>query len=540
VRLVLELSSVSRSFPGSRALADVSLSIAAGEIRALLGENGAGKSTLIRIVTGAIAADAGSVRIAGQELRRPTPRAAQRLGVRAIYQERQIAADLTVAENVYLEAPPRNRWGAATRHAAIGKAGALLRALGIDVDPAANAGVLTAAQQQLVELARAVSAQAAIVIMDEPTASLHPDEVATLFRVVRRLQAEGTAVLYVSHHLDEVFEIADRATVLRNGAHVADVDIRAGGSEPGVPAGAGDWGQPATTREELVSLMFGREVNRTRLERGDTRGGPALRATDVPLGRARTPVTVTVHYGEVLALSGGSGSGASELAALLAGVTPPRSGEVRFVPPNSSHDASVRDATSRDAPGRAAGRRAAEGVSLHHRSRAAAAGVAYLPSNRKRDGLLLERSIVENLMLVPRRGAAHAFYWPAAVRRAAQQAVADGNVKAGDVSQRVMTLSGGNQQKVILARWMLGGSRVMVLDEPTAGIDVSAKFEIYRRLLDLAAEGLAVVIVSSDYEEIACVADRVLLMRDGTVTAELDGEHSTAEELYQREMAGAA
>lgn len=534
---VLELSSVSRSFPGSRALTDVSLSIDAGEIRALLGENGAGKSTLIRIVTGAIAADSGSVRIAGKELRRPTPRAAQRLGVRAIYQERQIAADLTVAENVYLEAPPRNRWGAATRHAAIGKAEALLKALGIDLDPAADAGVLTAAQQQLVELARAVSARAALVIMDEPTASLHPYEVATLFRVVRRLQAEGTAVLYVSHHLDEVFEIADRATVLRNGAHIADVDIRAGGH--GEQPATGTRARPATTREELVTLMFGHEVNRTRLARSTAGRGPALRATDVLLGRARTPVNVTVQYGEVLALSGGSGSGASELAALLAGVAPPRSGEVRFVDA-ASLDAASLDATSSPASSHVARRHGSEGINLHDRARAASSGVAYLPSNRKRDGLLLERSIVENLMLVPRRGAAHVFYWPAAVRRAAQQAVADGNVKAGDVSQRVMTLSGGNQQKVILARWMLGGSRIMVLDEPTAGIDVSAKFEIYRRLLDLAADGLAVVIVSSDYEEIACVADRVLLMRDGIVTAELDGEHSSAEELYQREMAGAA
>jgi len=530
---VLELSSVSRSFPGSRALTDVSLRIDAGEIRALLGENGAGKSTLIRIVTGAIAADSGTVRIAGKELRRPTPRAAQRLGVRAIYQERQIAADLTVAENVYLEAPPRNRWGAATRHAAIGKAGALLKALGIDLDPAANAGMLTAAQQQLVELARAVSARAALVIMDEPTASLHPDEVATLFRVVRRLQAEGTAVLYVSHHLDEVFEIADRATVLRNGVHVADVDIRTNGH--GVQPATGNRARPAaTTREELVTLMFGHEVNRTRLARSTAGRGPALRATEVLLGRAQTPVNVTVQYGEVLALSGGSGSGASELAALLAGVTPPRSGEVRFV------NAASRAATSSPASSHVARGNGGEGINLHDRARAASSGVAYLPSNRKRDGLLLERSIVENLMLVPRRGAAHVFYWPAAARRAAQQAVADGNVKTSDVSQRVMTLSGGNQQKVILARWMLGGSRIMVLDEPTAGIDVSAKFEIYRRLLDLAADGLAVVIVSSDYEEIACVADRVLLMRDGIVTAELDGEHSSAEELYQREMAGAA
>jgi ABC-type sugar transport system ATPase subunit len=506
---VLELDSVSRSYPGAKALTAVSLSIEAGEIRALLGENGAGKSTLIKIVTGAIAADSGEVRVGGRQLRRASPRAAQKLGVRAIHQERQIAGDLTVAENVYLGALPRNRFGASTRYEAITKAAALMASLGIDLDPTADAGGLTAAQQQLIELARAVSAQAKLVIMDEPTASLHPDEVETLFRVVRRLKADGTAVLYVSHHLDEVFEIADRATVLRNGSYVADVDIRS--------KTVGDTTTPGTTREELVALMFGRDVSRTRLDRQSTSKSPALVAKEVSLGRALRPTTVTVNYGEVLALSGGNGSGASELAGLLAGLRAPAGGKVRFLRPGDSSD----------------------GNSLRGRARAVSYGVAYLPANRKRDGLLLERSIVENLLLVPRQGMRHFFYWPSSARRTAQRAVTAGNVKSGDVGQRVMTLSGGNQQKVILARWMLGGSRILVLDEPTAGIDVASKFEIYRRLLDLAAEGLAVVIVSSDYEEIAALADRVLLMSDGAIAAELDGAESSAEDLYEREMAGA-
>ena len=391
------------------------------------------------------------------------------------------------------------------------RAGKLLADLGIDLDPAANAGALTAAEQQLIELARAVSARAKLVIMDEPTASLHPDEVITLFRAVRRLEADGVAVLYVSHHLDEVFEIADSATVLRNGAHVADVGIRARGTQ----AQASSDAAPLTTREELVSLIFGRDVSRTRLARAATKPTPALVATGVSLGRALKPVDVTVNYGEVLALSGASGAGSSELASLLAGVASPSSGEIRMV-------AGTRD------------------IKVKGRDRAVEAGIAYLPANRKRDGLLLERSISENLLMVPQHGMGDLFYWPPTGRRLSSRAVADGNVKAGDVSNRVMTLSGGNQQKVILARWMLAGSRILVLDEPTAGIDVASKFEIYRRLLDLAAEGFAVVIVSSDYEEIACLADRVLLMRDGAITAELDGAESTAEELYQREMAGAA
>jgi ABC-type sugar transport system ATPase subunit len=508
-RAVLELEGVSRSFPGAKALTDVSISVDAGEIRALLGENGAGKSTLIKIVTGAIAADTGVVRVGGEVLKRANPRTAQRLGVRAIHQERQIAGDLTVAENVYLEAPPRNSAGFATRHAAIRQASRLLADLHIDLDPGANAGILTAAEQQLIELARAVSARAKVVIMDEPTASLHPDEVATLFRVVRRLEADGTAVLYVSHHLDEVFEIADSATVLRNGAHVADVAIRARGPE----AEQHKTDAPLTTREQLVSLMFGRDVSRTRLERVVTTPTPAIVATGISFGRALKPVDVTVNYGEVLALSGASGAGSSELAALLAGVETPSSGSIRMVERNKA---------------------------VKGRDRAVEAGIAYLPANRKRDGLLLERSISENLLLVPKHGLGDVLYWPPTGRRLSRQAVADGNVKAGDVSNRVMTLSGGNQQKVILARWMLAGSRVLVLDEPTAGIDVASKFEIYRRLLDLAGEGFAVVIVSSDYEEIACLADRVLLMRDGAITAELAGAESTAEELYQREMAGAA
>jgi ABC-type sugar transport system ATPase subunit len=263
--------------------------------------------------------------------------------------------------------------------------------------------------------------------------------------------------------------------------------------------------------------MFGRDVSRTRLARTVTTRSPAIVASGVSLGRALKPVDVTVNYGEVLALSGASGAGASELASLLAGVAHPSSGTIRLTAADGHRTTTVKG-----------------------RDRAVGAGIGYLPANRKRDGLLLERSISENLLIVPQRGAGDVFYWPPRGRRLSRQAVADGNVKAGDVSNRVMTLSGGNQQKVILARWMLAGSRVLVLDEPTAGIDVASKFEIYRRLLDLAGEGFAVVIVSSDYEEIACLADRVLLMRDGTITAELDGEESTAEELYQREMAGAA
>jgi ABC-type sugar transport system ATPase subunit len=486
----LQVEDVSVSFPGVRALQRVSLGVRSGEVHALLGENGAGKSTLIKVATGAQKPDEGTVRIGGHELRTHTPRGAQRLGVRVVHQERQIAPDLSVAHNVLLDDLPGGRLGLLTTGRIVQRAQAELDRLGLDLDARATAGDLTAAQQQLVELARAVHRKAALVVMDEPTASLRRAEVEVLFRVIGNLRRDGTSLLYISHHLHEVFEIADVATVLRNGEKVGQYTIA------------------DTSSGELVSAMFDRDVSHSRLPRAARdQTVVAITARGVSRPPVLQPTDVEVRAGEVLVLCGAAGSGTSELAEVLAGATTSPTGSVT------------------------AGR-----ASVGRRHHAAGLGIGYVPADRKAAGLLLERPITENLLISRRGGWRTWLFWPATARAVARDALARGRVKADDPRRAVSTLSGGNQQRVIFARWLLAGSEVLILDQPTAGVDIAAKFEIYQQLLDLTAEGLAVAIVSSDYEEISCLADRVLIMRDGVIVAEIDGAAATPERLYQLEI----
>ncbi|MHA3704644.1 sugar ABC transporter ATP-binding protein [Jatrophihabitans sp. YIM 134969] len=486
----LRAEHVSMAFPGVRALHDVSMGVRAGEVHALLGENGAGKSTLIKIVTGAQKPDSGTITIAGRELRSFSPRAAQKLGVRVVHQERQIAPDLSVAQNILLDDLPTGPFGVTTQRMVVARGRAVLERLGLDLDARQLAGELSAAEQQLVELARAVHRDAALVVLDEPTASLRRGEVEALFRVVRNLRAAGTAILYISHHLHEVFEIADSATVLRNGEKVAEVAIA------------------DTTSEELVAMMFDRDVAHTRLPRAPrTHERVALSARGVSRPPTLHPTDVDVRAGEIVVFCGAADSGTSDLAAVLAGVVKPSTGSVTL------------------GGDRRVGRR----------THAAGAGIGYVPADRKRDGLLLERSIGENLLLA-QGGWRRLLHIPTVAARTAKAALVRGRVKADDHRRAVSTLSGGNQQRVVFGRWLLAGSAVLVLDQPTAGVDIAAKFDIYQQLLDLTAEGLAVAIVSSDYEEISCLADRVLVMRDGVVVAEVDGDDATPERLFQLEM----
>ncbi|MDQ1103607.1 sugar ABC transporter ATP-binding protein [Nocardioides zeae] len=484
----LEVAGVAKAYPGVQALRDVSLAVRPGEVRALLGENGAGKSTLIKIVTGAERPDTGTVTVGGTSLHPFTPRSARRLGVRVVHQERQVAGDLSVAHNVLLDNLP----GAlVTQRGIVARAREVIDRLGLDLDPRAPASSLSAADQQLVELARALSRRAALVVMDEPTASLRRDEVTTLFRVVEQLRSTGTAVLYISHHLHEVFEIADTATVLRNGERVGELVVA------------------ETTQAEIVRLMFDRDVDHVRMPRPRRAdGGVALRLQGVSIPPRIREIDLDVRRGEVLALCGTADSGTSEVAELLAGVRPATTGAAR----------------------RADGRR------VGRRTGAAAGGIGFVPADRKAAGLLLERSIAENAVLGQLRGPAHWTSWPARVTRTARRALDRAGVRASDPRGRVSTLSGGNQQRVIIARWLLADCEVLVLDQPTAGVDVAAKFELYHQLLDLTAEGIAVVVVSSDYEEICALADRVVVMRGGAVVGEVQGADATPDRLYQLEM----
>jgi ABC-type sugar transport system ATPase subunit len=487
----LELRNVEKSYTGVRALKNVSLAAHPGRVHALLGENGAGKSTLIKIASGAVQPDAGTILLDGTPIQL-TPRAAKAAGIRVLHQERQIALSRTVADNVLLDGPAPNRFGLVTARAAAREAAARLARVGVDLDPYAPAWTLTVAQMQLLELARAVCADARCIIMDEPTASLHRAEIEQLFTVVRQIRDSGIAVIYISHHLDEVMELADDYTVLRDGTKVAE----------GLVADV--------TPPVLVGHMFGDEVSLRREDVHDGSTSPGEVAVEfdrVSFGGAVREVSLQARRGEVLAVTGAVGCGSREVALLAAGALTPTSGTVRV------HG------------DRRRGRRAAT-----------AAGVAFLPADRKREGLMLDRSIVDNALLAENGLVRAPFYHPGRAARRAERACRHLAVKMADVRGPVRALSGGNQQKVVLARWFEVDSDVLILDEPTAGVDIPSKLEIYRLLRQCAAEGRAVLLFSTEYQEIRCVADRVLVMRDGRIVGELDGEHATEHRIFELEL----
>jgi ABC-type sugar transport system ATPase subunit len=492
----LRMERVSKSFPGVRALRDASFAVSRGEVHALLGENGAGKSTLMKIASGALAPDEGQVTIGGAVLGRYTPKAARALGLRIVHQERQIAPHLTVGENILLGRVPAGRFGVVSGRRIVRAAGALLDELGIDLDPGAPAAGLKPAQAQLVELARAVSAEPSVLVLDEPTASLQADEVGVLFDIVRRLNGRGVGIVFISHHLDEVFQIADRITVMRDGAVVGTIPTA--GTEP----------------EQLTKMIFGQAVDVSRKAVREaaalSRGEVVLEVDDIRRGRVVNGVSLTLHAGEIVALTGALGCGASEIASIVAGALRPSTGQVRFL-------------------GHAAPR---------NRREHARRGVAFLPADRKRDGLLLEHSVTENIALGQRATARTVLLHRREDRHRATEQVERLGIHVADLQQPVRTLSGGNQQKVVLGRWLSIHSSVLVFDEPTAGVDVAAKVEIYRLLLDAAGEGAAALIVSSDFEEISALADRVLVVRDGKVVAEVSGDDANPHHLMQLEMGG--
>jgi len=491
----LELRSIAKSFPGVRALRGVDLTVGVGEVHAVLGENGAGKSTLIKIASGALSADQGHVSIGGRRMARPSPRAARALGVRLLPQERHIVPDRSVAENVLLDRIPRGPLGLVTRAAVERVAAAHLGAFGIDVDPRRTARTLSVAEQQLVELARAVSLDARVVILDEPTASLQRNETHQLFSIIKTLCGHGVSVVFISHHLDEVLEVADTVTVLRDGI--------VAGSRRTVDTDAAD----------LLELIFGTSVDvsrsAVRSSVASALGPPLVEVHDVHVASAVQGATFTLHAGEILALTGTIGSGASELASAVAGAMQPTSGRIVHCP----------------------GRRRTRTRAQHARQ-----GVGLLPADRKRSGLLLHRSVTENVSL-GHTGVSRTFLvHPGQDRRRVDREVGRLGIRCSDPRQPVSGLSGGNQQKTMLGRWLALNSSVLVLDEPTAGVDIASKVELYGHLLDAAAQGAGVLLVSSDYEEIHAVADRVLVLRGGKIVGEIPGADADARTITSLEM----
>ncbi|MCW2640078.1 MAG: sugar transporter ATP-binding protein [Dactylosporangium sp.] len=485
---IAEVVGVSKRFPGVLALDDVSLTLAPGEVHALVGENGAGKSTLIKLLTGVYTPDGGEIRYAGQPVSFGRPLDAQAAGISTIYQEVNLVPRMSVASNLYLGREPRGRLGLVDYRRMRADATALLARHGIDVDVRQPLQSLGLGAQQMVALARAVSVNARVVIMDEPTSSLEPREVDTLFRIVGELRGQGVATIYVSHRLDELYRICDRVTVLRDGRVV----------HTGPLAGL--------ERLRLVSLMLGRDVAEVR-RHGLTRFSeshtatatePVLRVRNLTKRHVLSDVSFDVRPGEVTGLGGLLGSGRSETAKAIVGALPVEHGSVTVA-----------------------------GRPLRRLSPAAAirAGISLLPEDRKAEGIIPDLSVRENIVLaaMPRLSRA------GVVSRARQDRVVDLfmqrlRIKAASPDQKVSELSGGNQQKVLLARWLCLNPKILLLDEPTRGIDVGAKAEVQQLIDDLAQEGLAVVLISSDLEELVEGADRIVVLRAGAVVDELTGD----------------
>lgn len=483
---LLRLSRITKSFAGVRALRGVDFELRAGEVHALLGENGAGKSTLIKVVTGAHRPDDGEIAIAGREARNLTPPLAHRLGVACIYQQPALFPDLTVAENIGLRLEGAATWRRIDWSRRRTQAAELLARVGATIAPEAEVRALSMPEQQLVEIACALGAGARIVVMDEPTASLTRREQERLYAVVRDLRASGVGVIYISHRLEEIFALADRVTVLRDGASVGTHPV-AGIDEAG-----------------LIKLMVGREVQQLYPPADGAPGAPVLELEQVGCASAGVrPVTLAVRAGEIFGLAGLVGAGRTELARVLFGLTPAESGTVKLggVP-----------------------------VQVRSAAEAIAHGIAYVPEDRRRHGVILEMPVEENItMAVHRRLFAGGWLRRGAERVLAEGFIRDLAVKTAGPAAAAGTLSGGNQQKVSLARWLATKPRVLILDEPTQGVDVGAKSEIHRIIRRLAKEGLAVILISSDLPEVLGMSDRIGVMRGGELAAVLPGGASAAE-----------
>jgi rhamnose transport system ATP-binding protein len=492
--VLLRAESMTKSYPGVRALKDVSFEVRDGEVHALVGENGAGKSTLIKIMTGAVAADSGSIEVAGRRVTHLDPHMARALGVAAIYQQPALFPHLTVAENIALTLESASVWRRVDWNARRRRARELLDRVGARIDPDRLVETLSMPEQQIVEIARAIGADARVVIMDEPTASLADREVEHLFEVIKRLREHRTGIIYISHRLEEVFAIADRITVLRDGESV------------------GTWPTSALDRAGLIRLMVGRELSAVFPKREVALGEHALAVRGL---RHRASgvfdVSFSVRRGEILGLAGLVGSGRTEVAEIVFGLRPAEAGDIW-----------VNGATAR----------------MTSPAQAIARGLAYVPEDRRQHGVVLEMSIAANTTLASLKEVARAgLIDRAAERTTAARYVDRLRIKAASVDTDVGSLSGGNQQKVALARWLSTNPSVLILDEPTQGVDVGSKAEIHELMGALAAQGLAIVMISSEMPEILGMSDRIAVMRAGTIRGTLTRAEATQDKVLELAIA---
>ncbi len=485
----LAMRGITKSFAGNTVLTDVSLSAAASEVLALLGENGAGKSTLMKILAGVHQPDAGAILIDGKPVKIANPVDSLRHGVAMIYQELSLAPHLTVAENIFLGREPVSAFGLINQKALNEKATKLLQQYGFKLNAKAKVSSLSTAKRQLVEITRAIVEAKKVIVMDEPTSSLTSQEVEDLFRLIRDLQARGLAVIYISHRLEELDEIADQVTILRDGRAVY----------------SGQWG--AINTDEVIKHMAGRELKEIFPPRHARIGDVKLRVSNLSRPPKFTGINFAARAGEVVGIAGLAGAGRTELVEAIYGTQPAISGEIQLLGNTIQH--------------------AAPHQSVAH-------GLSLLTEDRKRTGLCLNLSMATNMTLANVKALLKSGMLQSKTETAAATNYIEKlHIRPPSPTKAVGRMSGGNQQKVLLGRWLFANTQVFLLDEPTRGVDVAARAEIYREVNELAEAGAAIVMVSSDLPELLGMADRILVLRRGRLVAELDARQTTQEEILK-------
>jgi len=487
---ILELDSISKTFPGVKALNEVKFSLRSGEIHALIGENGAGKSTFIKVITGVHQPDKGEIFLYGKKVTFSDPTAAQNHGIAAIYQNITCFPHMSVTENIFLRheyvdhRTKRILWKKMHE-----KARELLRSIGSNIDPEEKMGSLSVAQQQMVEIAKALSQEAKILLMDEPTAALTNRETEELFAITRKLKEAGTSIIFISHRLEDIYQIADRVSVFRDGCYV------------------GTWNISELTKDELIKLMVGREVTQLFPKKEASKGDEIFRAEGLCKAGTFADISFNLHAGEILGLTGLVGSGRSEVAQAIFGIYPPDKGTIYI----------------KNKP-----------VHIGNPLKAMKLGIGYMPEDRQIQGLVLPFSIMENITLpviedLSRRGWLHR---SDEYNRAKYMADLL-QVKATSVFDKAYSLSGGNQQKVVAAKLLAAKLNILILDEPTKGIDVGSKAAIHEIMSDLACQGFGIIMISSEMPEVLGMSDRILVMHEGRITGEFDRQEATQEKIMK-------
>ena len=488
-KLILKMEHIRKQFPGVLALDDVHFELRKGEVHVLCGENGAGKSTLIKILSGTYHKTSGQITIFDQETDISNPKQAQELGIGVIYQEFNLIPQLSVGENIFLGREKTNQFGVIDHKKIFNGAQNILRDLGVDINANRLVKDLGVAQQQMVEIAKTLSLDAKILVMDEPTSALTDREITGLFTMIRRLKNNGVAIIYISHRLEELFEIGDRVTVLRDGKYIGTQKIC------------------DVSKSELIRMMVNRELKAQYPKRKSTIGKEVLRVEHLNRSDVLKNINFSVHRGEILGIAGLLGSGRTELARAIFGIDKINSGQI-IIKGKRRKIGSPRSA-----------------INL---------GIGYLTEDRKTQGLIMQLSLKNNISLPSiKRFSRFGIINNRAEDRAAKQYVKELRIKTPDLNQKVMFLSGGNQQKVVFSKWLCSKADIFIFDEPTRGIDVGSKVEIYQLMNRLTEEGVAIIMISSELPEILGMCDRILVMRQGEINSEFLAEETTQEKILQ-------